>query len=63
MPFLRETYPHLLPTYERFYRGAFAPKAHSEDVTAAVQRLRERLGMTPNQLPSREPTGQLQLAV
>ena len=63
MPFLRETYPHLLPTYERSYRGAFAPKRYSEDVTATVERLRERLGMTPDQLPARQPVGQLQLAV
>ena len=63
MPFLRETYPHLLPTYERFYKGAYAPKDYSESVTATVQRLRERLGMTPHQVPAREPVGQLQLAV
>ena len=63
MPFLRETYPHLLPTYERFYRGAYAPKSYTEDVTAVVERLREQLGMTPGQHPAREPVGQLQLAV
>ncbi len=66
MPFLRETFPHLLPQYERFYRGAYAPKSYSEEVGAAVEQLRERWGMTPRQVAARaprEPVGQLKLAM
>ncbi len=63
MPFLRETYPHLLPQYERFYRGAYAPRRYSEEVRAVVQELRERRGMTPSDRPQRQPVGQLQLAI
>ncbi|MDP3767360.1 MAG: radical SAM protein, partial [Dehalococcoidia bacterium] len=40
MPFLRETYPHLLPQYERFYRGSFAPRRYTEEVHETVQALR-----------------------
>ena len=63
MPFLRETYPHLLPQYERFYRGAYAPKRYSEEVAATVAGLRERLGLTPRERPRRADVGQLQLAM
>ncbi len=63
MPFLRETYPHLLPQYERFYQGAYAPRRYSEEVHDAVAELRERWGLTPRQQPSKQPVGQLQLAL
>ena len=63
MPFLRETYPHLLPQYERFYRGAYAPGRYSQDVAATVQQLRERAGLTPGNAPPRKPAGQLALAL
>ncbi len=63
MPFLRETYPHLLPQYERFYRGAYAPRRYTEEVQAAVQQLRERVGLTPRDEQPRQPVGQLQLAL
>ncbi len=63
MPFLREAYPHLLPTYERFYRGAYAPESYTKNVAAAVDEVREQFGMTPNRRPAPEPIGQLQLAV
>lgn len=63
MPFLRETYPHLLPTYERFYKGAYAPKSYSRDVSAAVDRIRQDKAMTPDRLPPRAEVGQLKLAV
>ncbi|MEX0785908.1 MAG: radical SAM protein [Dehalococcoidia bacterium] len=63
MPFLRETYPHLLPKYQRFYRGAYAPKSYTEDVSAAVQQLRERWGLHHREQAPRQPVGQLQLAV
>ncbi len=63
MPFLRETYPHLLPQYERFYRGAYAPRRYTEEVHTTVQQLRERWGMTPGRAPPRDPAGQLALAL
>ena len=63
MPFLRETYPHLLPRYEKFYRGSYAPRRYTEEVQAVVQQLRERWGLTASQQPARDPVGQLQLAM
>ncbi len=63
MPFLRETYPHLLPKYERFYRGAYAPRRYTEEVHSIVQDLRERWGLTARQQPPRRPVGQLQLVM
>jgi DNA repair photolyase len=63
MPFLRETYPHLLPQYQRFYRGAYAPSSYSEEVRAKVQELRERLQMPAREAPPRRPAGQLALAL
>ena len=63
MPFLRETYPHLLPQYERFYRGAYAPRRYTEEVSAAVQELRERWGLTPSHQKPRQPVGQTELAM
>ncbi len=64
MPFLRETYPHLLPQYERFYRGAYAPRHYTEEVRAAVQQLRERWEMTGRREERRrDPVGQLQMAI
>ena len=63
MPFLRETYPHLLPQYERFYQGAYAPRRYSEEVHDVVAELRERWGLTPRQQPTKQPVGQLQLAL
>jgi len=64
MPFLRETYPHLLPQYERFYRGAYAPRSYTDEVHAKVQELRERCGLTPRHevAERRERVGQLQLS-
>ena len=63
MPFLRETYPHLLPQYERFYRGSYAPRRYTEEVHETVQELRERWQMTPRQRPRPQPRGQLALAI
>ncbi len=63
MPFLRETYPHLLPQYERFYRGAYAPRSYSQDVASTVQQLRERAGLTPRHEEPKRPVGQLQMAI
>ena len=63
MPFLRETYPHLLPQYERFYRGAYAPRRYTQEVGATVQELRERWGLTPSHQKPRQPVGQIELAM
>jgi DNA repair photolyase len=63
MPFLRETYPHLLPQYERFYKGAYAPRRYSEEVHATVQELRERWDMTRRDQPARPRVGQLEMAI
>ena len=63
MPFLRETYPHLLPQYERFYRGAYAPRRYTQEVGAAVQELRERWELTPGHQKPRQPVGQIELAM
>ena len=65
MPFLRETYPHLLPQYERFYRGAYAPRSYTDEVHAKVQALRERCGFSPRAegQPRRDPAGQLAMAI
>ncbi len=63
MPFLRETYPHLLPQYERFYRGAYAPRTYSDEVAGAVRQLRERWGLTAREQQPRQPVGQLQMAI
>jgi DNA repair photolyase len=63
MPFLRETYPHLLPQYERFYRGAYAPRSYSQDVSGAVAQLRERWELTPRHETPRPQAGQLALAI
>jgi DNA repair photolyase len=63
MPFLRETYPHLLPQYQRFYRGSYAPKQYSEEVGSTVAELREQIGLTPRHERPRPQTGQLALAM
>ncbi len=64
MPFLRERYPHLLPQYERFYTGAYAPRNYTDEVHAAVQRLRERAGMTERRDERRrDPVGQIKMAI
>ena len=63
MPFLRETYPHLLPQYERFYRGSYAPRRYTQEVGATVQELRERWGLTPSHQKPRQPVGQIELAM
>ena len=49
MPALREAYPHLAGKYERYYRGAYAPKDYTREVIASVHRLRERYGFTSGQ--------------
>ena len=63
MPFLREIYPHLLPQYERFYRGAYAPERYTENVREVVEEIRQRWGLTPREQPRRQQVGQLELAI
>ena len=46
MPALRAAYPHLAGKYERYYRGAYAPKDYTREVIACVHRLREKYGFT-----------------
>jgi DNA repair photolyase len=65
MPALRETYPHLTPKYEKYYRGAYAPKEYTQQVFAKVSELRARYGFSerahaPPPLPA---SGQLQMAI
>jgi DNA repair photolyase len=64
MPFLRETYPHLLPQYLKFYKGAYAPESYSQEIGTTVQELRERWRLTPRDQAHRErDAGQLQMAI
>jgi DNA repair photolyase len=64
MPFLRETYPHLLPQYTRFYKGAYAPRNYTEEVRAAVDRLRESVGIRERRDDRRrESVGQIKMAI
>jgi DNA repair photolyase len=46
MPALRAAYPHLAGKYERYYRGAYAPKDYTRAVIATVDRIREKYGFT-----------------
>jgi DNA repair photolyase len=67
MPALREAYPHLAGKYERYYRGAYAPKDYSREVIALVNRLRERHGFGETQRhrerPGRGPAPNSQMAL
>ncbi len=64
MPFLRESYPHLLPQYQRFYRGAYAPQTYTQEVHATVQELRERWELTGARFERpRRKVGQLTMAM
>jgi DNA repair photolyase len=66
MPALREAYPHLMPRYEKYYGGAYAPKEYTQQVIAKVSELREKYGFTERThapVPRRDQPGQLQLAI
>jgi DNA repair photolyase len=66
MPALREAYPHLMPHYEKYYRGAYAPKDYTRQVLAKVSELRAKYGFVDedNAPPViSEPQGQLRMAV
>ena len=46
IPWVERTYPALVPLYRELYgTRAYAPKAYQQEVTARVQRLRERHGL------------------
>ncbi len=62
MPALREGYPHLLPRYQRFYRGSYAPQHYTQEVLAKVAELRNRWGLGEPPQP-RPPVGQMRLAI
>ena len=66
MPALRETYPHLTARYEKYYRGAYAPKDYTQQVMAKVSELRAKYGFSERpHAPALkgEPVGQLQMAM
>jgi DNA repair photolyase len=66
MPALREAYPHLTTRYEKYYRGAYAPKEYTQQVLAKVSELREKYGFgerAHGPAPQRERSGQLQMAL
>jgi DNA repair photolyase len=66
MPALREAYPHLVPRYEKYYRGAYAPKEYTQQVLAKVSELREKYDFSERAhapAPPREHPGQLQMAI
>ncbi|HZP26869.1 MAG TPA: radical SAM protein [Dehalococcoidia bacterium] len=63
MPALRDAYPHLLPRYEKFYRGSYAPRTYTQDVLAKVDELRDRFGFHEADMKAEEPRGQLRMAI
>ena len=70
VPWLERTYPDLVPLYRELYGSrSYAPKAYQQDVAARFAALRARHGVgttgyRPGRaVPTREPRGQLSLAV
>ncbi len=63
MPALRAAYPHLLPRYQHFYRGAYAPKEYSRQVIAKVAELRDKWGLNRHEDAPRPAAGQMRLAL
>ncbi len=63
MPALREAYPHLLPRYQRFYRGSYAPKYYTQQVLAKVAELQEKWGLNRPRVVDRPRAGQLRLTL
>jgi len=66
MPALREAYPYLMPRYEKYYRGPYAPKEYTQQVLAKVSELREKYGFAErphSSAPGQPGRGQLQMAL
>lgn len=63
MPYLRETYPHLNPLYERLYQGVYAPDRYTEQVLDVVNGLRQRYGFDGRRTIAAPPSGGLQPAL
>jgi DNA repair photolyase len=66
MPALRAAYPHLTAHYERYYRGAYAPKDYTRQVMTKVSELRAKYGFSERAhapAPKGEPAGQLHMAL
>ncbi len=61
MPVLREAYPHLLPRYQKFYRGSYAPERYTEEVLAKVAELRDKWGLNRRRVDDRPRAGQLRM--
>ena len=65
MPMLRETYPRLVPAYNKLYRKAYAPRDYTQRVLEQVDAARLRWGLasrpTPRTLAGQQK--QLQLAL
>ena len=55
MPMLRETYPHLAPSYARLYRKTYAPREYTGQVMKLVEDARRSWGLS-----TMEPTKALQ---
>jgi DNA repair photolyase len=66
MPALREAYPHLMARYQKYYRGAYAPKEYTREVLAKVSELRAKYGFVEKEsepAAKAEAQGQLRMAV
>ncbi|MEX0926372.1 MAG: radical SAM protein [Dehalococcoidia bacterium] len=63
MPFLREAYPHLLPEYQRMYRGSYAPHRYTDQVVAKINELRERWGLADRGPLMDQKRGQLAMSM
>src|SRR4051794_23782057 len=56
LAFLDETFPDLLPRYERAYLGTNAPKAYQDSLAARVERIRARHGFAEDSMRLRRLT-------
>ena len=65
MPLLRETYPRLVPAYDRLYRKTYAPREYTQRVMEVVDRARRQWGLSirPDSRSLRGSKRQLQLAL
>ncbi len=63
MPFLREAYPHLLPEYQRLYKGPYAAESYTQQVLATIDHLREKWNLKEKGELLLRPAGQLALAL